>query len=97
MPEPLEWIGNPLSTAGTRCRCGSVEAELMRASPSILGDIALGIKLRRVWVLNIYDGNGMTCGGGCLSSVVLVNMMPEAAKREAEQILRWASAARDDC
>ena len=93
----LEWTGNPLSKEGTRCRCGSIEAELMRIDPYGVFAIDRSTpQLRRTWLLNILERDDLLIGGDrCLSTVVLVNLMPEVAKREAEQIVRWAVAACD--
>ena len=94
----VEWTGNPLSKDGTTGRIGPIEADLRKVWPSELGlveclklgQVRVTKEFRRTWVLNICDKNDMRIDTQCLTSVVLVNMMPEVAKREAEELMRWA-------
>jgi hypothetical protein len=92
---PIEWTGNPLYRAGTQCWCGTIRGELMRIDAAMFGDVGTTPQIRRSWVLNIFDVDALWIGDACLSCVVLVNLMPEAAKREAAQLVRWAAVARD--
>ncbi len=97
--QPIEWTGNPLAIAGTRCTVGDVEAELMRFDGvevlNLPSDRSTPVaRFRRAWILHISDATDTRIGDRTLSSVVLVNLMPEAAKREAETIIRWAATSR---
>jgi hypothetical protein len=92
----IEWQGNLLATAGAWCDIGDLRAELMRVDPQAFASSDGGTckRPKRAWVLAISDRSCFRIGHDCLASVILVDLMPDAAKREAEQLLRWAHAAR---
>lgn len=93
------WHGNPLTSEGTWCEAGGLRAELMRVDPmALIGSIFMPkqrvpLVIQRTWVLTISDPLCMP-PLDALACVMLSNLMPEAAKREAETIFGWAVAAR---
>lgn len=73
-----EWTGNPLTKEGCKLSLTHVSGELRK------------LHMRgRHWVLDVLDPLRME---SCLLSVVLRNMMPEEAMRDAEMLLGWADA-----
>jgi hypothetical protein len=93
--DEVEWVGNPLCRGGTTGTLGVIRGELLLANPELFlppdGTRVRGA-VTRTWILNIIDTDSMSIEGQCLSTLMLFDMMPEKAKREAEQIIRWAYA-----
>lgn len=91
------WTGNPLSAEGTRGVLGGAVAELLhigKGAVTAFGATRWTRELRRSWWLYISDADDMRLDPRPVIALVLVDLMPEAAKREAEIVLRWAVAAR---
>lgn len=90
-----EWTGNILTRIGATLVMENVTGTLMKVDPLSFA-LPHGFRpkwIGRLWILNIDRNKRMRIGSGpsCVSCVLLKDLMPEPAKREAELILDWAN------
>jgi len=91
----FEWTGNILATNGAECVCGSLRATAQRLDMAAIGHYGnyhrLPTRVKRTWIVTLWDCDPMKIDATPLIEVVLLNRMPDEVRREAETLLRWAS------
>lgn len=78
------WRGNILAS-GAHYTVGDIRAMVVPYSPNLQ-------RLNKAWVISIFNDDPYRINVSPLSEVVVFNLSPDGARREAETLAKWAHA-----